>query len=154
VAAGLHIVAVGRLSADLAPAFEHYRRLLKPLVPLHVREVREVALRGRSADEVLREEARRLLPLLEGVGRVVALDVGGRSCDSPAFAGWLQHVLGGGGATFVVGGPLGLAEHVKARADELLSLSPLTLPHQLARVVLAEQLFRALKMVRGEAYHH
>ena len=55
---------------------------------------------------------------------------------------------------FVLGGSLGLDERVKERADELLSLSPLTLPHQLARVVLAEQLFRALKIARGEKYHH
>jgi 23S rRNA (pseudouridine1915-N3)-methyltransferase len=154
VAAGLHIVAVGKLSADLVPAFEHYRRLLQPLVPLRVREVREVALQGRSAEEVLREEARRLLPLLDEARRVVALDVAGRGYDSPGLSAWLQRLLEDGGATFVVGGSLGLAEQVRVRADELLSLSPLTLPHQLARVVLAEQLFRALKIARGEAYHH
>ena len=54
----------------------------------------------------------------------------------------------------MIGGSLGLDERVKRRADELLSLSPLTLPHQLTRVVLAEQLFRALKIARGERYHH
>ena len=154
MAAGLYIVAVGKLSADLASAFEHYRRPLAALVALQVREVREVALRGRAPHEVLREESRRLLPLLDGTRHVVALDPGGRSFDSIGLSAWLQRLRDTGGATFVIGGSLGLGGQVKGRADELFSLSPLTLPHELARVVLAEQLFRALKIARGEAYHH
>jgi 23S rRNA (pseudouridine1915-N3)-methyltransferase len=154
VAAALQIVAVGRLSPQLEPAFEHYRRLLAGLVALNVREVREVALQGRSPAEVLREEANRLLPLLEGARRVVALHAEGRAFTSPQLADWLQRSIEGGTTTFVIGGSLGLDDRVKGRADELLSLSPLTLPHQLARVVLAEQLFRALKIARRETYHH
>jgi 23S rRNA (pseudouridine1915-N3)-methyltransferase len=154
VAATLQIVAVGRLSAHMEPAFEHYRRLLTGLTPLTVREVREVPLQGRSPAEVLRDEADRLLPCLEGARQVVALDVEGKRYTSEEFAGRLARLIAGGDAAFVVGGSLGLDERVKRRADELLSLSPLTLPHQLARVVLAEQLFRALKIARGERYHH
>jgi 23S rRNA (pseudouridine1915-N3)-methyltransferase len=135
-------------------AFDHYRRLLAGLVSVTVREVREVRLQGRSSTEVLRDEANRLLPHLEGLRHVVALDVVGKSYTSLEFAGWLQRLGESGGATFVIGGSLGLDERVKGRADELLSLSPLTLPHQLTRIVLAEQLFRALKIARGERYHH
>jgi 23S rRNA (pseudouridine1915-N3)-methyltransferase len=153
MAAALSIVAVGRLSAPLMPAFEHYRRLVSHLVPLAVREVREVPLQGRAPAEVLREEGKHLEAALCGARHVVALAVGGRAYDSPGFARWLQGVLEAGGVTFVIGGSLGLEETVVRRADELLSLSPLTLPHQLARVVLAEQLFRALKIARGEQYH-
>jgi 23S rRNA (pseudouridine1915-N3)-methyltransferase len=154
VAVALQIVAVGRLSPQLEPAFEHYRRLLAGLVPFAVREVREVALQGRAPAEVMREEANRLLPALDGVRRVVALDVEGRTYSSLQFADWLQRSIESGATAFVLGGSLGLDVRVKERADELLSLSPLTLPHQLARVVLAEQLFRALKIARGERYHH
>lgn len=154
MAAGLHIVAVGRLSPELAPVFEHYRRLLTRLVPFSVREVREVPLRNRTSEEVLREEGRRLLHLLEDETRCVVLDAGGRAFGSVALAEWIQGLLDSGGATFVLGGSLGLHEQVKTRAFESLSLSPLTLPHQLARVVLAEQLFRSLKIARGETYHH
>jgi 23S rRNA (pseudouridine1915-N3)-methyltransferase len=138
----------------MEPPFDHYRRLLTALMPLTVREVREVPLQGRSPAEVLRDEANRLLPPLEGVRRVVALDVEGKRYTSLDFAAWLQRLIEGGDAAFVVGGSLGLDERVKTRADELLSLSPLTMPHQLTRVVLAEQLFRALKITRGERYHH
>jgi len=150
----LEILAVGRLDADLRPAFAHYERLLGGLCRLSVREVREVPLRGRAAAEVLRDEGRRLLSELSPGGVTVALDAVGRTYDSEAFATRLRTWSEAGAVTFVVGGSLGLADEVKAAARESLSLSALTLPHQLARVVLAEQLFRALKILRGETYHH
>ena len=150
----LEILAVGRLGADLRPAFAHYERLLTGLARFTVREVREVPLQGRSAGEVVRDEGRRLLSALPSGVTVVALDAAGVAYDSEAFAARLRTWTGSGPATFVLGGSLGLSDEVKAAARELLSLSPLTLPHQLARVVLAEQLFRGLKIARGETYHH
>lgn len=152
--ARIDILAVGSLSSHIRPAFDHYLRLLAGGVTVNVREVREVALRGRSEAEVLREEARRLMPALGAGGLLVALDIGGREYDSPALAAKLQEWFARGGVTFVIGGSLGLGDEIAQRADESLSLSKLTLPHQLARVVLAEQLFRALKIARGEKYHH
>ena len=149
----LEILAVGRLDADLRPAFAHYERLIGGLCRMSVREVREVPLRGRAVAEVLRDEGRRLLSELSPGGIIVALDARGRGYDSEAFAARLRTWSEAGTVTFVVGGSLGLADEVKAAARELLSLSQLTLPHQLARVVLAEQLFRGLKIIRGETYH-
>jgi 23S rRNA pseudoU1915 N3-methylase RlmH len=113
VAAALQIVAVGRLSPQLEPAFEHYRRLLAGLVPFAVRKVREVALQGRAPAEVIRDEANRLLPQLNGARRVVALDVEGRSYTSLQFAEWLERSVEGGATAFVLGGSLGLDERVK-----------------------------------------
>jgi 23S rRNA (pseudouridine1915-N3)-methyltransferase len=150
----LEILAVGGLDGGLRPVFEHYRRLIGGLARLEVREVRETALRGRAPAEVLRDEGRRLTAALPAAGTVVALDAGGRLYDSEAFAERLRAWCARGVATFVVGGSLGLADDVKQAATETLSLSPLTMPHQLARVVLAEQLFRALKIAHGETYHH
>ena len=150
----LEIFAVGRLDADLRPAFAHYERLIGGLCRMSVREVREVPLRGRAVAEVLRDEGRRLLSELSPGGIIVALDARGRGYDSEAFAARLRTWSEAGTVTFMVGGSLGLADQVKAAARELLSLSQLTLPHQLARVVLAEQLFRGLKIMRGETYHH
>ena len=150
----LEIFAVGRLDADLRPAFAHYERLIGGLCRMSVREVREVPLRGRATTEVLRDEGRRLLSELSPGGIIVALDARGRGYDSEAFAARLRTWSEAGTVTFMVGGSLGLADQVKAAARELLSLSQLTLPHQLARVVLAEQLFRGLKIMRGETYHH
>ena len=154
MAARVDILAVGSLHGDLRPAARHYIDLLSPLVSVVVREVKEVPLRGRSPVEVHREEGRRLLAAWPRAPLVVALAVEGRTLGSEAFAVWLHAGLERGGVGFVIGGSLGLSEDVLARVDDRLSLSALTLPHQLARVVLLEQLFRAAKILRGETYHH
>jgi 23S rRNA (pseudouridine1915-N3)-methyltransferase len=154
VAARVEILAVGSLHRDLEPGARHYLDLLRPLAAVSVRELKEVALRGRSEAEVLREEGRRLLAAWPQVPVVAALAVEGRALDTFAFAEWLRKAFERGGAGFVIGGSLGLADEVRARAAEHLSLSALTLPHQLARVVLLEQIFRAGKILRREPYHH
>ena len=154
MAARIEILAVGSLHRDFEPAARHYLDLLRPYATLTVREVRETPLRGRSAAEVLREEGRRLLAAWPQAPAVAALAVEGRALDTEAFAAWLQRGLERGGVGFVVGGSLGLAPDVLGRTSERVSLSALTLPHQLARVVLLEQLFRAAKILRGEPYHH
>jgi len=154
VAARVDLLVVGSLHRDLAPAARHYLDLLRPFMTVSVREVKEVPLRGRSEGEVLREEGRRLLAAWPQAPAVTALAVEGRALDTHAFAGTLQRAFDRGTAGFVIGGTLGLAAEVRARADDALSLSALTLPHQLARVVLLEQLFRAGKILRGEPYHH
>jgi 23S rRNA (pseudouridine1915-N3)-methyltransferase len=154
MATRLEILAVGSLHRDFKPAAQHFIDLLRPYATVSVREVKEVALRGRSEAEVLREEGRRLLAAWPQAPVVAALAVEGRALATEAFADWLQKAFERGGAGFVIGGSLGLAGEVQARATARLSLSGLTLPHQLARVVLLEQLFRAGKILRGEPYHH
>jgi 23S rRNA (pseudouridine1915-N3)-methyltransferase len=107
-------------------------------------------------DEARRREADRVLA---GIGEreyVIVLDSAGRSFDSPAFAAHLERLTGDGDAsafTFVIGGSLGLHETVKARANLTLSFGAFTLPHQLMRIVLLEQIYRAFKIQRGEPYH-
>ena len=154
MAARVELLVVGSLHRDLAPAARHYLELLRPHLTVTVREVKEVPLRGRSEAEVLRDEGRRLLAAWPQAPVVSALAVDGAVLDTEAFAARLQRSLERGGAGFVIGGSLGLAAEVRERATDALSLSTLTLPHQLARVVLLEQLFRAGKILRGEPYHH
>ena len=154
MAARVEIIAVGGLHRDLEPAARHYAELLRPTATLAVREVKEVPLRGRSPQEVTREEGRRLLAVWPRLPLVAALAIGGRSFTSEDFSRWLEQGFARGGVGFVIGGSLGLSAEVLARADLHLSLSALTLPHQLARVVLLEQVFRAGKIMRAEVYHH
>jgi 23S rRNA (pseudouridine1915-N3)-methyltransferase len=154
VPARVELLVVGSLHRDLVPAARHYLDLLKPLMTVTVREVKEVPLRGRGEGEVLREEGRRLLAAWPRAPVVSALAVDGAAAGTEAFAARLQRSFERGGAGFVIGGSLGLAAEVSERATDALSLSALTLPHQLARVVLLEQLFRAGKILRGEPYHH
>jgi 23S rRNA (pseudouridine1915-N3)-methyltransferase len=87
---------------------------------------------------------------------VVLLDERGREYRSVEFSGYLQRKMNGSTRhlVFVCGGPFGFAERILKRADERMSLSRMTFPHQLARVIFAEQLYRALSILRGEPYHH
>lgn len=119
-------------------------------------EVREVTARGRSggAAERLRAEGRALLGALPHACTVIALTRTGRAEDSARFARRVaacQHA--GRDTTLVIGGAFGLDAAVVARSDTQLSLSPLTLPHELARLVLLEQLYRAATILNGEPYH-
>jgi 23S rRNA (pseudouridine1915-N3)-methyltransferase len=86
--------------------------------------------------------------------RVIALDVAGRGCSTEQLAGQLRDWLQDGrDLSLLIGGPDGLAAECLARADQRWSLSPLTLPHPLVRVLLAEQLYRAWTLVSGHPYH-
>ena len=99
-------------------------------------------------------EGERLLDRLKSESQVVACDVGGEGFDSKAFAGFLSKQRDDAqSVAFVIGGAYGLHEHVRARAARRLSLASWTLPHELARLVLAEQLYRAGTIARGEPYH-
>jgi 23S rRNA (pseudouridine1915-N3)-methyltransferase len=131
------VLAVGRLRPPFSDDVEHYERLLRRQARVEVVEVRE--------DEAL---ARRIPER----AYVVLLDAGGTAHSSEAFAAFLeQRRQAGLDVCFVIGGPFGIALE---RCDHVLSLGPMTLPHQLARVVLLEQLFRAHKILAGEPYHH
>jgi 23S rRNA (pseudouridine1915-N3)-methyltransferase len=131
------VVAVGRLRRPFADDVEHYRKLLARHARLELVEVRE--------DE---QVARRIPPR----AFVCLLDRDGEALDSIAFSRFLEERRRSGmDLCFVIGGPFGLQLN---EAHLRLSLGPFTLPHQLARVVLLEQLFRAHKLIAGQAYHH
>lgn len=103
-----------------------------------------------------RAEGERILAALKPGERLIALDERGELLASPAFAARLGAWRDGGGRrlAFAIGGAYGHSEQVRARADLLLSLSPMTFPHQLVRVLFAEQLYRALMILHGRPYHH
>ena len=130
------IVAVGKLRPPYVDDAEHYAKLLRGHARVEVVELKEDADVGRRLPER---------------AHVVLLDVGGRTHDSPGFARWLEERRQAGrDVCFVIGGAFGLE---LPRADERLSFGPMTFPHQLARVLLLEQLFRAHKILAGEPYH-
>ncbi|ABG04623.1 protein of unknown function DUF163 [Rubrobacter xylanophilus DSM 9941] len=151
------IVAVGRLRGWAAEGCEDYLRRLRRYFPVEVIEVAEADMNRLGRGEALREEAGRLLRRLPADAHVVALDrKTGRRYGSEELARRRLEPLavsGRGHVAFVIGGPLGLAPEVLERADERWSFGEITLPHALARVVLLEQLYRAVKILRGERYH-
>ncbi len=151
----LTVVAVGRLKEPFwREAAVEYEKRLRPYATLHVREVPDQDISGDRARAIERE-GEAVLAALPERARVIALDERGSERTSPQLSKRLEEMMvsGDSHAAFVVGGSAGLSEAVLARADERMSLSRMTLPHQLARVVLFEQLYRAFKIMKGEPYH-
>lgn len=149
------IVAVGRLKErHWREAADEYRKRLAPYARV---EMVEVPDRDVTADEqrALEAEAADVLRAIPEGATVAALEIGGATRSSEAFAEWIERLgtAGRPNLVFVVGGAAGLHSDVLRRADERVSLGPMTLPHQLARVVLLEQIYRAFRIIRGEPYH-
>jgi 23S rRNA (pseudouridine1915-N3)-methyltransferase len=142
--------------AELAAVGERYFNRIKHFLPIEVTEV--APQRGRQSENdvtIMRADSARLLAAIPQQGHVVALDERGRSIDSLKFAKWLERLTidQPHGVIFVMGGDVGLDQSVRQRADDVLSLSAMTLPHQLARVVLLEQIYRACTLMRNIPYH-
>jgi 23S rRNA (pseudouridine1915-N3)-methyltransferase len=132
----ISVIAVGRLRPPYQDDVEHYRKLLAGHVRVELVEVRE--------DE-------KVAPRLPPRAFTVLLASDGQALDSLEFSRWLEEQRRNGrDLCFVIGGPKGL----ELEADARLSLGPMTLPHQLARVVLLEQLYRAHKILAREPYHY
>jgi 23S rRNA (pseudouridine1915-N3)-methyltransferase len=149
-------VCVGRLrGAPFADDVAHYERLLSRHARLETIEVREGGGDASQRAENLAREAEAILARVPAGAFLAALDREGEALTSPALADWLeQRRRSGRDICFVIGGAFGLDSSMRERADQRLSLGPLTLPHQLARVVLLEQLFRAHKILAREPYHY
>ncbi len=149
------ILCVGRLDREYQGVWRHYEALLKPYVSLEVLEVPEVPLAAGEA-QARAKEAGALLGLLRKGAFTVALDARGQQHSSEGWSAFLagKKVDGWSHFQFVLGGASGLDQRVLEMAQSVWSLSLLTFPHQLARCMVAEQLYRAIKIERGEPYHH
>ena len=147
------VVAVGKpRDRSLAAVIGEYEGRARHYWPLEVIEVREES--GRDDPAIVKaKEGARLLEQVAGA-RIVACDEHGDNFDSAGFATWLQGAREAArDVAFVIGGAYGLDDSVRKVAERRLALAPWTLPHELARVVLAEQLYRAGTIVRREPYH-
>jgi len=147
------VAVVGKpRDAALAAAIREYETRAARYWPLEVREVREIS--GRSNDQVRDREAERLADVIPAGAHVVACERDGRDMTSEEFAAWVQlRREDARDLAFVIGGAFGLGELIQRMTATKLSLAPWTLPHELARLVLAEQLYRAGTIVRREPYH-
>jgi 23S rRNA (pseudouridine1915-N3)-methyltransferase len=135
----IYLLVVGKVKAPFLDADAHYRKMLQRHQPVEVIEVRdELNIAGRIPDRA----------------HVVALDRGGRALSSRAWAAWLsERRIDAQDVCFLIGGPRGLPDEVMELVAERVSLGPQTMAHQLARVALLEQLFRATKIIAREPYH-
>jgi 23S rRNA (pseudouridine1915-N3)-methyltransferase len=156
----LILAAVGRLKAgperDLVARYEQRARAACRAIGLTGFEMREIEeSRARRAEDRKAEEARALLALLPANARLVALDERGKAMGSEAFAADLGKTRdsGAGAYALLIGGPDGLDESLRARADFALAFGAMTWPHQIVRILAAEQAYRAITILAGHPYH-
>ena len=153
------VICVGKLKErywqDAAAEYEKRLTRFGKLEMIEIPDLPEPA-KGSAADEqrIRESEGTAILRKIRPDDLVIALMIEGKQMDSPALAGMLRSCYDTGKrVVFVIGGSLGLSPAVSARADRRLSFSPLTFPHQLARIMLLEQIYRGCKISAGERYH-
>lgn len=136
---------------------EKFVRYLKPYVNVGINELREEKITDlRDAPAIRKKEAERIFKAAPPGVFLIALDERGREFTSHEFAQFLNDGLGSGVKewTFVIGGAMGLDESVTGRANAVLALSRWTVTHEMARLILLEQLYRAFTIIRGKPYHY
>ena len=156
----IRIVCIGKLKERYwSEAVEEYSKRLSRYCELEIVQLKEARLPDRAslADEqnVIFEEGQSILKNLKEGSHVITLEIKGKELSSESLAAYMGELQleGKSDITFVIGGSLGLSEQVSARADFRLSFSRMTFPHQMMRVLLLEQIYRAFKILRNETYH-
>ena len=154
------ILCVGKLREKYyADAAEEYLKRLRRIMPVTVTELPDEPEPAHPSEElcrqVMRREGEKLMKQITPQDYVIAMCIEGKQFSSEELAGKMSRLFteGKSRVVFVIGGSLGLDESVRARANEHMSMSKMTFPHQLARVMLLEQLFRCAKINAGERYH-
>lgn len=150
------LIVAGKAGPLVSEAVAEFERRASRYWTFEVIEVKEERGRKGAAEEQIRDaESQRLLERVPKGAEICSLTRDGRSMSSADLARYLENlaVQGRAGVAFLIGGALGLSEDLIKRSDRTLSLSPMTLTHELARLMLAEQLYRAGTIVRGEPYH-
>ncbi|HEY0840468.1 MAG TPA: 23S rRNA (pseudouridine(1915)-N(3))-methyltransferase RlmH [Vulgatibacter sp.] len=150
------LLSVGSDKSGLfEPAVEEYAKRIRRYSPLELAEVRPSRKGGIDPMRAREDEGQALLARVDPRTFVVAMDERGDLLDSEAFSKKIlqEAMVRGRDLAFLIGGAEGHSDAVRARADRVLSLSPMTLAHRLARLVLAEQIYRAFTIARGEPYH-
>lgn len=141
----------------LLEGIEDYQKRLIHYLPFEIRVIADIKnSRNLTADQQKEREGKAILDLVSTGDELVLLDVEGIEFSSAGLASWIEKrmVVGTRQLIFVVGGPYGFSEAVYKRADSKMSLSRLTFPHQLVRLLFIEQLYRAMTIIKGEPYHH
>jgi len=152
----IHLIAIGdRMPAWVQQGYNEYAKRMPAECALRLVEIAP-GKRGKNADiaRAMRDEGQRMLQAIPKGARVIAMELDGRNWSTEQLArqldGWMA---GGQDIALLVGGPEGLSDEARAAAGQRWSLSPLTLPHPLVRVIMAEQLYRALSILRNHPYH-
>ncbi len=154
------IIAVGKVKEKYAKeGIQQFMKRLQPYAKVKIIELTDEPapehLSAKEEEEVKRKEGKKIIAKLADNMHVVALDLNGRERTSEQFATWMDdhRTYGRSKIAFVIGGSLGLSDDVLKRADEKIAFSKMTFPHQLMRLFLVEQIYRAFRIVHNEPYH-
>lgn len=151
------VVAVGKLKEKFwAAACEEYLKRLRPYAKVSVAEIPDIdPARAGGVEAARQREGEAILAALPENTHVILMAIDGKQRSSVGFSQHMDELAlrGTSDLAFVIGGSDGVSNAVRARANETFSFGPITLPHNLARVVLLEQIYRAFKISRGEPYH-
>ena len=156
----IRIIAIGKIKETyLKLGIEEYLKRIKPYSQIEIIEVNDEPVKDNPSDSeieiVKNKEGQKVLKLLKDSDYIISLDLDKKQLKSPEFARFLEEkfVLGNSLITFVIGGSYGLSDELKKRANDSISLSEMTFLHQMTRLILLEQIYRAFKINRNETYH-
>ena len=156
----IRIIAIGHIKENyLKEGISEYLLRLKPYAEMEIVEVNDEPIKDNPSNSdieiVKNKEGLKVMKLLKNNDYVISLDLNKKELNSPEFAAFLtqKFVLGGSKITFIIGGSYGLSDELKKRANDSLSLSKMTFLHQMSRLILLEQIYRAFKINRNEVYH-
>lgn len=154
------LITVGKIKEKFfRDAADEYGKRLSRYCKLDIREAADEKTPEKASqiqcEQILQKEGERILKLMPEDAFVITLEIEGRRLTSEAFASQIERlgVNGTSHIAFVIGGSIGLHNSIKKRADLAVSFSDMTFPHQLMRVVLLEQIYRAFRIINGEPYH-
>lgn len=153
----IKIVSVGSIKEKfLKDAISEYLKRLTRFAKIEIIEVDETKIQNKSEEQVKKEEGERLLKRIVQDEFVFLLDLKGELISSEVLAQKINDLINKGISplTFVIGGTLGLSEEVRKRANINLSISKMTFTHQMCRMIILEQIYRAFKIINNEEYHH
>ncbi len=153
----IHLIFVGKTREKfLSEGIDYYLKKINHYVKTEVSLAKPVPVRASdNSRRIVETESKRIINSFKGKGPLILLDREGARLDSVGFSNFLKELLEEGHANifFAIGGPLGVSRELKQKADYTLSLSDMTFTHEMSRLILTEQIYRALTILRGEKYH-
>jgi 23S rRNA (pseudouridine1915-N3)-methyltransferase len=156
----IKIIGIGKIKEGyFTSAIAEYVKRLQPYTDIEIIELPEARLKDKASQaqvaQALAKEAQDIQKRIKSEDYAIALDLDGAQLSSEALATHIDGLMSSGHSSlaFIIGSSQGLAESLKSQVDERLKLSDMTFPHQLVRVILLEQIYRAFKINRGEPYH-
>lgn len=151
------LLSIGKISFKwIQQGIDEYEKRIKRYLPFTAKILPDIRKGSLSPSSQKEEEGKLILKELSGSDMVILLDERGQEFSSVEFAGKIDKIMLSGRKRliFIIGGPYGFSENVYQRADFLIALSKMTFTHEMAKLILTEQLYRAMTILKGEPYHH